>query len=289
MRMRLPRRRERGFVAVFVAAMILLLTGIVLEGTRNFRGKARQTAMLTERLAGDVRAVAAARWLKSRIEAQWASGFLERPDLTLLAQLQPSLIAIDDAPVQVRAEDADIKPDANLFDADEWERLLVAYRMPVADARAAARRLLAKRNAAPGGKFASIQEIIDDPGLPEALHAGVESDAGAWVPPLAELLSIGSEGKRLHVANAPLVLFAVLFQAPPEQIARLNSIRNQRQARVEDAVLIFGGSAQQGCYEGNPQRLRFVLEVERGGSNRAVFVRIEKNRLLAKLAPASNS
>lgn len=266
--------REGGFVAVYVIAIVLLMAGVVIEGTRMAREKAALARQSFERIAATTRVQAAQQLLKSRLETHWSQGYLERPGLLRLAELQQDTLVIDDVTLRVSAEDADLRPDINLFSLEEWTRLLLAYRMPPEDVAAAVQGLLRLKQSLPGGRFASIADFAYSPFLPAAAV-----DGDGTLLPLRDLVAVGHGSKLLHVQFSPLPLFGVLLGAGPEQLARWQDIRNARAAQVADAGLIFGETARQLCYEGEPQRLRLRITAGVAGDEREVLVRLEKGKL----------
>jgi hypothetical protein len=267
-------RREGGFVAVYVIAIVVLMAGVVIEGTRMAREKAALARQSFERIAAATRTQAAQQLLKARLEAHWSLGYLEQPGLLRLAELQQDTLVIDGATLRVSAEDADLRPDINQFSPEEWTRLLLAYRMPPEEVAAAVQGLLQFKQSLPGGRFAAVADFAYSPFLPPA---AVEGDG--TLPPLRDLVAVGHGSKQLHVRFSPLPLFGVLLGAGPEQLARWQDIRNARAAQVADAGLIFGETARQLCYEGEPQRLRLRITAGVAGDEREVLVRLEKGKL----------
>lgn len=270
--------RQRGFVAVYVIAILVLMAGVVIEGTRMAREKAGLARQSFERIAATTRVDAARQLLKARLETHWSQGYLQQPNLLQLIELQQSTLVIDDATLGISAEDADLRPDINLFGAEEWTRLLLAYGMPPEEVAAAVQNLLRLKQSQPSGKFAAVADFADSPFLPLAAVTGEGT-----LPPLRELVAVGHGSKRLHVQFSPLPLFGVLLDAGPEQLARWQDIRNARVPKVADAELIFGTAAGQLCYEGDPQRLRLRVSAGVAGDEREVLVRLEKGRLTVEL------
>ncbi len=262
---------QGGYVAVYVIAIILLMTGIVLEGTRFTREKSALARQSSERIAATIRTQAAQQLLKARLEAHWTQGFLQRASLLDLAALQQAIMRIDNTEIQVIAEDAELRPDANLFNAEEWQRLLVAYGLPNADAAELAPRILHLKSTLTAGKFSRLTELVDFPFLPSAVVTGTDS-----LPPWRDLLALGHGSKRLHVRDAPLPLFQAILAAGPEQIERWKDIRASRIPSVADAELIFGAEARKSCYEGEMQQLRVRLTTGIAGTERDMLVRVDK-------------
>jgi hypothetical protein len=267
-------RRQGGFVAVYVIAIVVLMSGVVIEGTRMAREKAALARQSFERIAATTRTQAGQQLLKTRLEAHWALGYLEHPSLLRLAELQQDTLVIDDATLRVSAEDAELRPDINQFSPEEWTRLLLAYRMAPEETVAAVQSLLRLKQSQPGGKFAGVADFAYSPFLPAAAV-----DGDGTLPPLRDLVAVGHGSKRLHVQFSPLPLFGVLLGAGPEQLARWQDIRNSRTAQVADAELIFGTEARKFCYEGEPQQLRLRITAGVAGDEREVLVRLEKGKL----------
>lgn len=273
--------RQTGYIAVYVIAIVLLLTGVVIEGTRMVREKAALARQSSTRVAALTRTHAAQQWFKAGLEATWSLGFLERPSLQLLAERQPRMFAIDNAILQVAWEDADLRPDANELTEDEWRRLLLAYRevQPDRDVQPGApdlaRHLLQLKQSQANGKFNSVADFGHSPFLPASAVEG-----GAALPPLRELLAVGNASKRLHVQYSPLPLFAAILAASPEQLAQWQDIRRGRIATVADAELVFGPTARQYCYEGEMQHLRLRISAGVAGDERELLARQTNGKLV---------
>lgn len=266
---------QRGYVAVYVIAIIFLMTGIVLEGTRFTREQSALARLSSERIAATTRVIAAQQLLKARLETHWSQGFLPRPSLLELASLQQAVMHIDNAEILVSAEDAELRADANLLNSEEWHRLLVVYGVPNAEAAELAQRLLLLKSSLAAGKFSRLTELVDFPFLPTTVVSG-----NGDLPPWRDLLAIGHGSKRLHVRDAPLPLFQAILAAGPEQIERWKNIRASRIPTVADAELIFGAEARKSCYEGDMQQLRLRITTGIEGTERDVLVRSDKGNHL---------
>lgn len=269
-------RKQGGYVAVYVIAIVMLMTGVVIEGTRVAREKAALARQSFERIAATTRTQAAQQLLKARLETHWSQGYLAQPNLLRLAELQTATLVIDDATLQVAAEDADLRPDANQLSPEEWRRLLLAYGVAQDEASELTQRLL-RLKATTGGKFASVADFADFPFLPVAAVDGTVT-----LPPWRELLAIGQGSKRLHLRDAPLPLFAALLGAGPEQLERWRDIRTSRTPTLADAELIFGPEARRVCYEGEMQQLRLRISAGVAGDERDVLARLDKGKLVVE-------
>jgi hypothetical protein len=267
-------RHQGGFVAVYVIAIVVLMAGVVIEGTRMAREKAALARQSFERIAATTRVQAARQLLKARLEAHWSQGYLQHPGLLQLAELQQDTLVIDGATLRISAEDAELRPDINQFGPEEWSRLLLAYGTPPEEVAATAQELARLKQSLPGGKFARVADLAYSPFLPAAAVDGTGT-----LPPLRELLAAGHGSKRLHVQFSPLPLFGVLLGAGPEQLARWQDIRNARIPKVADAELIFGPEARKLCYEGEPQQLRLRISAGVAGDEGEILVRLEKGKL----------
>jgi hypothetical protein len=268
--------RQSGYVAVYVIAIVLLMTGVVLEGVRTTREKSALARQSFERIAAATRIQAAQQLLKARLEAHWSLNFLERASLHDLAARQQAVMPIDNAEIKVTAEDAELRPDANLLNAEEWQRLLVAYGLQGTEATELAQRILLLKQSLTGGKFVRLADLIDYPFLPSTVVDGKEN-----LPPWRDLLAIGHGSKRLHVRDTPLPLFQAILTAGPEQIERWKDIRASRTPTVADAELVFGAEARNYCYEGEMQQLRLHLTAGIAGTERDILIRVGKdNRLV---------
>lgn len=271
--------RQAGFVFVYALAIVVFLTGVVLEGARWLRHDAGLASRHAERLAAETRLDAAATWLKARLEIAWSQKVLEQPNLPDLAALQPAFFPIDDVQVGIAATDADLRPDANLLTETEWTRLFTVYGVAAEPATAFARQMLALRAAAGAEGFQRIEEITDTPWLPLAMTLGAEREDGERLPAVDQLLSVGGKNRKLHIAYSALPLFMVLLDATPAQLGQLRDMRAQREATLADAQTLFGALAIQHCYAGPPQRLRFRLSAAGTLSVRELIATIEQQRL----------
>lgn len=270
--------RQRGYIAVYVIAILVLLSGSLVESMRVTREQTAIARQAAQRSVALVRTQAARQWLKARFEAQWSLGLLEHPSLRLLAELQAPTLTIDGALLSVTAEDANARPDANLLDTGEWQSLLRLYAVPEEQVAELAQRMIDARQDQPGGRFASVDDFGFSPWLPPAAVEG--SDA---LPPLRELLAVRHGTKRLHVQYSPLPLFAALLHATPEQTGRWNDIRRARIATVADAELIFGAEARKYCIDGEIQALRIRVSAGVAGDERSLLVREVKGKLNVEL------
>lgn len=250
-----PRTPEKGFVLIYVAAILLLLVGLVMVGAREIRKEGRLSAALQDQLVARNTLLAAATLVKARMEMLHVPQSESANDLLGLASRATEGVMRDHADLTVSFEDADLRPDANGLTVEEWARLLGAYGMVEPYATDMARRLEQTRR--DQGGFESALDIEGDYRLPRLLRLGDESDN--QYPPLARLLSVSGGGKRLHVDYSPLPLFVSLLGATSEQIERLRDARKSRRLKVADAELIFGGSARAVCNDGEPTRMRVRL------------------------------
>lgn len=259
MKMPRPPSLGRGFILIYVAAILVFVTVLVLHSSQEVRRAAQVSVRMQEYAAAGERLSAAAILLKARLGLQWTQANVAQRNLTLFIDPPAGTVEIDGVTISVSLEDADLRPDANLFTADDWARLLNAYGMSDEESRRLAENINALRLQV--GGFQDIADLTGMPELPSNLLQGFTARGGERYPGLAELLSVAGGSRRLHVANSPLVLFAAL-NAPPEQISRLREIRRSRQATLADAKLIFGADTLRVCYDGNPERLRARLEID---------------------------
>jgi hypothetical protein len=260
-------------VAVYVIGIVLLMAGVVIEGTRNAREKAALARQSAERMAANTRVDAGRQLLKARLQAHWSLGYLAEPRLLRLAELQTATLAIDDTTLRITAEDAELRPDANLLVGEEWLRLLLAYGVAPDTAGELAQRLLQLKRRL--GKFQHVTDFTDSPFLPASATEGTTT-----LPPWRELFSIGTNSKRLHLRDAPLPLYAAMLGAGPEQLGRWRDIRSSRQPTLADAELIFGADARNVCYEGEMQMLRLRVTAGVVGDERDLLARIDKGKLV---------
>lgn len=251
-------RNSSGFILIYVAAILIFLTALVLHSSREVRGDAQVSARLQEHVAARARLIAATTLLQARLALLWAQAEPARRNMSLFLDQPGEAIEIDAASITVTLQDADLQPDANQLSIAEWARLLGAYGMAEAGAERLAQRIDALRQQA--GGFQSIVDLAAIPDLPGNLAHGFEAADGAHYPALVELLTIGGAKRRLHLADSPLALF-VTFNATREQVGRLQQIRGSRQPTLADARQIFGAEFLKLVYEGKPQRLRARLEI----------------------------
>ena len=250
-------RKRGGFILIYVAAILVFLTVLVLHSSREVRGAAQVSARLQEHGAARERLNAAGTLLQARLALLWAQAEPARRNLSLFIDQPVGEIDIDGVNISATFQDADLLPDANQLSMAEWARLLGAYGMAEAESLHLAGRIDALRRSS--GGFENIIDLAGAPNLPLNLLQGYEA-SGERYPGLADLLTAGGAGRRLHIADSPLALF-VAFDATPDQIGRLREIRRQRQPTLADARLIFGGELLKMIYAGSPARLRVRLEI----------------------------
>ncbi|MFA6310296.1 MAG: hypothetical protein WCV99_01260 [Sterolibacterium sp.] len=249
---------SRGFILIYVAAILVFLTALVFHSSRAVRGDAQVSARLQEQIAGRERLLASATLLQARLAALWAQAAPAERSMSLFIDRPVDGIQIDGVDIAVSFLDADLQPDANQLSAAEWARLLGAYGMAEAESQRLAETIEALRKRS--GDFESVLDLASVPNLPLSLLQGFEGPGGENYPALADLLTTAGGSRRLHLANSPLALFAA-FNATPEQIARLREIRRSREPSLADGQLIFGNDLPNIFYAGKPERLRARLEI----------------------------
>lgn len=248
-----------GFILIYVAAILVFLTVLVLHSSREVRSDATVSARLQEQSAGGDRLIAAAALLQSRLALLWAQAEVAERNMSLFMDRPVDGIEVDGASISITFQDADLQPDANQLALAEWARLLGAYGMAEAESQDLAERIVALRQQS--GGFENIVDLANIPNLPSNLLLGFETSGGERYPALVNLLAVGGASRRLHLADSPLPLF-IAFNASQEQIGRLQEIRRLRPPTIADARLIFGGEILKLLYEGKPERLRAGLEID---------------------------
>jgi len=251
-------RNGGGFILIYVAAILVFLTALVLHSSREVRSDAQVSARLQEYTAGRDRLIAAATLLQARLTLIWAQAESGERNMSLFTDQPVGALEIDGVEISTIFQDADLRPDANQLTLAEWVRLLGAYGMGDADSQRLAERIVASRQEA--GGYQSISDLADLPNLPLKLLEGFEAASGERYPPLADLLTVGGASRRLHVVNSPLPLF-LAFSATREQLDRLQEIRASREPTLADARLIFGAEMLILLYAGKPEKLRARLEI----------------------------
>ena len=257
---RCPARRNAGFILIYVAAILIFLTGLVLHSSREVRGDAQVSARLQEQTAGRDRLLAAAALLRARLAYRWDQAAASERNMSLFFANPLDRIEIDGVPISLSIEDAELRPDVNLLGAVQWARLLGAYGMAGKEAERQAAVIDSLRQKS--GGFESIVDLAEYPNMPSSLVRGFDAPGGEHYPALVDLLTASGASQRLQVANSPLPLFISLLNASPEQLGRLQEIRRLRPATLADAQLIFGSEALKICYEGEPVKLRARLEID---------------------------
>lgn len=250
--------RNRGFILIYVAAILVFLTALVFHSSRAVRGDAQVSARLQEQAVSRERLLAAATLLQGRLAALWAQAGPAERSMSLFVDKPNDGIRIDGVDISVNFLDADLQPDANQLSTAEWARLLGAYGMAEAESQRVAETIETLRQRS--GDFESIVDLASVPNLPLRLLQGFEGPGGENFPALADLLTTAGGSRRLHLANSPLALFAA-FNASPEQIARLREIRRSGEPSLADARLIFGNDLPNIFYAGKPERLRTRIEI----------------------------
>lgn len=255
---RLACRSESGFILIYVAAILVFLTALVLHSSREVRSAAGVSARLQEHAAGRERLLAAGTLLQARLTLLWAQAAPADRNLLLFDDPAVGAIQIDDVNISISFHDADLQPDANQLTVAEWARLLGAYGMAEAESQRLAESIDALRQQA--GGFESMVDLAGIPNLPSSLLQGFEAAGEEHYPALVDLLAVGGASRRLHIANSPLALF-MAFNATREQVVRLREIRRSREPTLADARLIFGNDLQKLVHEGKPEKLRARLEI----------------------------
>ena len=273
--------RSSGFILIYVAAILIFLTVLVLHSSREIRSDAQVSARLQEYSLGRDRLVAAASLLQARLALLWARAEIAQRNLTLFTDQPLDGIDVDGVTISFNFEDADLRPDANQLKVTDWERLLRAYGMAEAEAQGEAQRIDELRQQS--GGFENMIDLANVPNLPLKLEQGFETSDGERYPALEDLMTVGGASRRLHVADSPLPLFTA-FGATPEQVGRLQEVRRQRQPTLADARLIFGVDLAKLVYDGKPQKLRARLEIA-GIPMRLEFEVSVSNGQLAVTAP----
>ena len=251
--------KSGGFVLIYVAAILIFLTALVLHSSREVRGNAQVSARLQEHSAGRERLIAAATLLQARLGLLWTRAEPAERAMALFLDQTPGAIDVDGVNISATFQDADLKPDINQFSVAEWARLLGAYGMVEPEAQHLAERIDALRLAS--GGFESVVELANSANLPANLLRGMDTAGGEAYPALADLATAGGGNRRLHIANSPLALF-LAFNAAREQIERLRELRRLREPTLSDGRAIFGGEVVKLIYAGRPERLRASLEID---------------------------
>lgn len=250
--------KNGGFILIYVAAILIFLTVLVLHSSREVRSDAQVSARLQEHSAGRDRLIASATLLQARLALLWVQAEPAQRNLSLFTDQLVGPIEIDGVNISIAFQDAGLQPDANQLTIAEWARLLVAYGMAEAESQRLAEHLDAIRQQS--GGFENIVDLADTPNLPLNLLQGFETPGGGRYPALVDLLTVGGASRRLQIADSPLPLF-IAFNATREQIGRLEELRRQRQPTLADARLIFDGELLQMMYAGSPEKLRARLEI----------------------------
>lgn len=274
-------RSDSGFILIYVAAILVFLTALVLHSSREVRGAAEVSARLQEHAAGRERLLAAGTLLQARLTLLWAQAAPADRNLLMFDDPAVGAIQIDGVDISASFHDADLQPDANQLTVVEWARLLGAYGMAETESQRLAENIDALRQQA--GGFESMVDLAGIPNLPSRLLLGFEAAGEERYPALMDLMTVGGASRRLHIANSPLALF-MAFNATREQVVRLREVRRSREPTLADARLIFGNDLQRLVYEGKPEKLRARLEIS-GIPLRLEFEVAARNGQLVLTAP----
>jgi len=252
--------RDAGFVLIYVAAILVFLTSLVMQASHDTRNLAQLSARLQEQAVARQRLQVGAALLRARSDYLWRQAQPSERQLALFSSAALAPLLIDGVAVATSLTDADLRPDVNHLGLEEWQRLLGVYGLDEAQAAKLAASIDAARQRS--GGFASIADVADLPGLPSTLLRGFDGGAGEAYPALVDLLTAGGASKRVQVRNSPLPLFAALLRASPAQMARFQEMRRTRSVTVDDAVEVFGAEVRPVCYDGAPERLRVRLTMD---------------------------
>lgn len=261
-------RRDRGYVLIFVAGVLLFISVLVLGMAASLRLDAQLTLREKEQLQSEYVLRGGLQYLLAQLgvsrHAEQMGGALDarvKEELGLWrADGGPYTVALRGGTVLIRLDDAGLLPDANQLTDKEWGRLLVALGASPGPARQLAQRILqekeaaAKRTGKPG--FSTMQEILTIAEIPMEMRYGKGDEA----PGLKDLLAVGTDLKQLEVNRSPLILFQALLEANAEQLQKFEAARREQRISLSDAQRHLGNIGSI-VYEGQSRLLRAQFSI----------------------------
>lgn len=244
-------QRARGYVLIFVAGILLLVTVIVLGAATSLRLDAQLTLREKEQTQNETLLRGGLQYLLAQLATTRAvdqmGGAVDASDKGEMGLWRvpggPYVVRLKAGSVRIDIDDAGWLPDANQLTDKEWQRLFVLLSASADNAARWTRRVLDERGlvAARSGRsgFASIDELLAIADIPPAIRFGQGSNREA-VPGLRDLLVVGSRLKQLEVNRTPPLLFRVLLEVKAEDVERLANARRDRKLTVAEAGQILG-------------------------------------------------
>ncbi len=251
-RTRPQQRRPRGYVLLFCLGVLAVVSALLLMAAKPLRLQAQLVAQQRDTAQAEAAMRGAAQWALTQwwitrtvdaLQAQQADEALGRLDLWRLGQ-PPRPVAVGDRSFEVSIADGAWWPDMNQLTGDEWLRLLQTFGgLQPADAvalhdRIQARRIAAARSSGTAG-FASVRTLDTVPGMPLSLiesppplpptdeRSGPRADPSAVPAALGDLLGVQTRNRAVHLDYSPLQVFRIIGGASPEQLRRLQQLRER--------------------------------------------------------------
>lgn len=240
----------RGYVLIFVAGILMVVTAIALGISSSTRLDAQLTAREKNQLQTEYLLRGGLDYLLAQFAvtraAEASGGTLDVKAKEELGLWRPDggpyAVTLKGGTVLIALEDASLLPDANLLTEAEWGRLLTVlaggsskqaqpWLQAVLDARERASLQTAGRG------FASLQELLVLPQLPATVRFGSAPGAEDG---LVSLLTVGTYLKQLDLNRSPLLLFRALEGVTAEQVAKLGRARQEKALTRLEAERLFG-------------------------------------------------
>jgi hypothetical protein len=227
-------RRQRGYILMYVLAVMMILGGLALSVAYRQRIGLQLVHNVADMAQEDWALQSALTYAKAQVDlsATMAGASNAKDPYAEMADRwqigKDRQLQVGDVLVDVSLRPALLAPDFNLFSVDEVTRLFVALGASADDAARFAQLLIASR---PANGFTNKEDLTHIPGIPQVL-LGKPDAAGAGVADqsklpvdLYHLVDVGSKVKQIDLNVTPLPIVAALANLTMEQLAPLVALR----------------------------------------------------------------
>ena len=227
--------RQRGYILMYVLAVMMVLGGLALTVAYRQRIGVQLVHNVADMTQQDWALQAGLAYTKAQLDISAklaAAANAKDPYADMVKRWQMGdkrQIQVGDIVIDVSLMPALLAPDFNLFTADEINRLFGALGAAPDDAARYAQILIAAR---PSTGFVSKSDLVRIPGIPQELLGKPDAAGGgeATVPAkggsdLYHLVDIGSKVKQIDLDATPLPIVAALTGLSMEQLAPLTAMR----------------------------------------------------------------
>ncbi|OGA49733.1 MAG: hypothetical protein A3G25_05335 [Betaproteobacteria bacterium RIFCSPLOWO2_12_FULL_63_13] len=277
---------QRGYILIFVLAILLFLVGTVTGAAYALRLGAQEGHQQRERLRAEFRVRGALHYALAQFAlaaatpapaaGKSANDQNEQPRPGWPLEESSQSLQIDGIEVEVAIEDPGGIADANALDEHMWtDYFAELLHAPSAEARRLGAALVAwkervgKTNGR--GGFASIDEMLMPDALPVSARyggaaAGDDADAASQgLQGFADLFMVGTGERVFDVNRAALPLLAAATGAGADRLAAYDAARQRARLSLAEAVRILGERARPLLQETRTDPVyRIVLSTQTG-------------------------